>query len=213
MQLIGTLDSPFVRRVAISMQLMDLPFEHQPLSVFRAFDDFARINPVVKAPTLIGAGGLVLMESSLILDHLESLVDARRSLMPSDPRLRAQVLRKVGLALMACEKAVQIVYERMLRPEELRHAPWVQRVTLQLNAALTELESELMRAPLPVEASCINQASVSAAVAWTFAQSMVPEHVSAARYPRLAAFTREAEQLPAFLAAPHHPSMTYRPKA
>jgi len=35
MQLIGMLDSPFVRRVAISLRLLDLPFEHRFLSVFR----------------------------------------------------------------------------------------------------------------------------------------------------------------------------------
>ncbi|MBU4508107.1 MAG: glutathione S-transferase N-terminal domain-containing protein, partial [Gammaproteobacteria bacterium] len=50
MKLIGMLDSPYVRRVAISLQLLDLPFEHQSLSVFRTFDEFSRTNPVVKAP-------------------------------------------------------------------------------------------------------------------------------------------------------------------
>lgn len=37
MQLIGMLDSPFVRRVAIALRLLDLPYEHRPLSVFRNF--------------------------------------------------------------------------------------------------------------------------------------------------------------------------------
>ena len=47
MQLIGMLDSPYVRRVAISLQLLGLPFEHRSVSVFRGFDEFSRINPVV----------------------------------------------------------------------------------------------------------------------------------------------------------------------
>ena len=38
MQLIGMLDSPYVRRVAISLQLLGLPFEHRSISVFRTFD-------------------------------------------------------------------------------------------------------------------------------------------------------------------------------
>ena len=38
MKLIGMLDSPYVRRVAISLQLLGLRFEHQSLSVFRGFD-------------------------------------------------------------------------------------------------------------------------------------------------------------------------------
>lgn len=48
MKLIGMLDSPFVRRAAISAKLLDLPFEHQSVSVFRQFDTFKAINPVAR---------------------------------------------------------------------------------------------------------------------------------------------------------------------
>lgn len=68
MRLIGMFDSPYVRRVAISLQLLDLRFEHQPLSVFRTFDQFQLVNPVVKAPTLICDDGEVLMDSTLIME-------------------------------------------------------------------------------------------------------------------------------------------------
>ncbi len=53
MQLIGMLDSPYVRRVAISLQLLGLHFEHRSVSVFSTFAQFQKINPVVKAPSLI----------------------------------------------------------------------------------------------------------------------------------------------------------------
>ncbi len=75
------LDSPYVRRVAIALQLLGLPFEHRALSVFRTFDQFRAINPVVKAPTLVCDDGTVLMDSSLILDYAETLA-APRSLLP-----------------------------------------------------------------------------------------------------------------------------------
>jgi glutathione S-transferase len=68
-QLIGMLDSPYVRRTAISLRLLGLPFEHRSISVFRQFDEFAAINPVVKAPSLVCDAGEVLMDSDLILDH------------------------------------------------------------------------------------------------------------------------------------------------
>ncbi|VEB43975.1 putative glutathione S-transferase [Chromobacterium violaceum] len=115
MKLIGMLDSPYVRRVAISLQLLGLSFEHQPLSVFSAFDRFREINPVVKAPTLVCDDGTVLMDSTLILQYAESIAP-ERSLLPSDPRRLLQSLRVTGLALAACEKSVQVVYERKLRP-------------------------------------------------------------------------------------------------
>jgi len=118
MQLIGMLDSPFVRRVAISMRLMDIDFEHRPISVFRHLDAFASINPVVKVPTLICDNGVVLMDSSLILDYLDTLTAGRHSLLPTDLSHRQHALRVIGLALVAAEKAVQVVYETKLRPLE-----------------------------------------------------------------------------------------------
>ena len=121
MQLIGMLDSPYVRRVAISLQLLGLRFEHQSVSVFSTFEKFRAINPVVKAPSLVCDDGTVLMDSTLILDYAEALAaqaPAGRSLMPSTVAERQQALRVIGLALAACEKSVQIVYERHLRSEE-----------------------------------------------------------------------------------------------
>ena len=69
MQLIGMLDSPYVRRTAIALRLMGLPFEHRSLSVFSTFEQFRAINPVVKAPSLVCDDGTVLMDSTLILDY------------------------------------------------------------------------------------------------------------------------------------------------
>jgi len=84
MVLIGMLDSPYVRRVAISMKLMGIAFEHRPISVFRTFEQFRALNPVVKAPSLICDDGAVLMDSTLILDYLESTVSAAKRLLPRD---------------------------------------------------------------------------------------------------------------------------------
>jgi glutathione S-transferase len=103
MRLIGMLDSPYVRRAAISMRLLGLRFEHQSLSVFRTFAEFRAINPVVKAPTLVADDGTVLMESTLIIDYAETLARPR-SLVPLDPPARLRDLRLTGLALAACEQ-------------------------------------------------------------------------------------------------------------
>jgi len=209
MQLIGMLDSPYVRRVAVSLQLLGLRFEHQSLSVFRSFEQFQQINPVVKAPSLICDDGEVLMDSTLIIEHAEALAAPHRSLMPAGLAERQHSLRVIGLALAACEKAVQIVYERNVRPPEKRHGPWVERVTGQLLAACAALEAEFGRRPVPATSEPIDQAGITAAVTWEFLQQTMPEIVLAARHPLLCAFSLEAEALPAFLAAPHGPG-TYR---
>jgi len=200
-KLVGLLDSPYVRRVAISLQLLELPFEHVPLSVFRNFDEFSAINPVVKAPSLVCDDGTVLLDSTLILEYLESL-SRPRSLMPTQQAELRRTLRLVGLSLAACEKAVQIVYERQLRPPEKAHEPWLERVSGQLRAAFAGIETELAAAPLEASASGITQAGVTLAVTWTFVQSMIGDVIAPSDAPLLAAYAAAVETLPVFVATP-----------
>lgn len=103
MQLIGMLDSPYVRRVAIALHHLNLPFDHNPLSVFRNIDEFSQINPLIKAPTLICDGGEVLMDSTLILEYVEKLAD--KSLMPESFKGYQRALRLIGLGLNACSNS------------------------------------------------------------------------------------------------------------
>ena len=202
MQLIGMPDSPYVRRVAISLKLLGLPFEHRPISVFRAFDAFSAINPVVKAPTFVCDDGEVLMDSILILQYAEAIAVSGRSLVPSGRAAMQHELRLIGLALAACEKSVQIVYERNLRPPEKQHEPWVERVRGQLAAAYRGLEGELRTRPLTATSASISQADVSVAVAWQFTQALLPGIVGESEHAALVAHTLAAEALPEFRACP-----------
>lgn len=202
MKLIGMLDSPYVRRVAVSLQLLGLPFEHQSLSVFSTFDQFKQINPVVKAPTLLADDGTLLMDSTLILQYAEALADPARRRTPATPAALLRSQHLLGLALAACEKSVQIVYERK-RPLEIQHQPWFERVTGQLQAALDLLEIEQRQQPLDASSAGIDQAGVMIAITWHFVQQLMPELAPAARYSALAEYARLAEALPEFKAAPY----------
>ena len=202
MELVGMLDSPYVRRVAVSLQLMGLRFTHNNLSVFRTYPQFAAINPVVKAPSLVCEDGEVLMDSTLILEYAQALA-APRTLLPSQPQALQHDLRLTGLALAACEKSGQIVYERGLRPAEKVHQPWIDRVSGQLLAAYGALEQELARRPIEAGRSTIRQAGVSVAVAWHFTQQVLPQVVPASEHAHLVAFSAAAEALPEFMAAPY----------
>ncbi|KTC63884.1 glutathione S-transferase [Pseudomonas fluorescens ABAC62] len=192
MKLIGMLDSPYVRRVAISLELYGIEFVHEPLSVFSTFSEFAQINPVVKAPTLVLDDGVVLMDSSLILDYLETLAPADRKLMPGQPAALAKELQVLGLALAACEKSVQIVYEHNLRPSEKLHAPWLERVSGQLLAAYGLLDQQLG------DSEVLSQASITAAVAWSFSQLTVASVVKADAFANLQRHAGRLEEHPAF---------------
>jgi len=202
MQLIGMLDSPYVRRVAISLKLLKIPFEHQSLSVFRNVDEFSQINPLVKAPTLICDDGEVLMDSTLILEYVERLADSDKSLMPRESPAYQHAVRLIGIALVACEKTVQIVYERTLRPSEKQHQPWLDRVEQQLAEAYRLLEAEVnTRKPWLLNKQPM-QPDITICVAWRFTQYVIPDVIAQADYPALAQFSDSAEILPEFVSTP-----------
>lgn len=142
------------------------------------------------------------MDSTLILEYAEAIAWPR-SLIPSSLDELQHGLRVIGLALAACEKSVQIVYEHNQRPAEKLHEPWLERVTGQLLAAYDALEQELARRPLADTSAAMTQAGVTTAVAWRFTQQMLPGVVPVASYPRLAAYSAKAETLPEFRAAPY----------
>lgn len=194
MQLIGMLDSPYVRRVAVSLKVLGMPFDLDQVSVFRHFEKFASINPVVKAPTLITDDGVVLMDSGLILEHIAHL--APRSLMPADRAAHEKALRLIGLAQMACEKTVSIIYERNLRPPEKQHQPWLDRVLGQLREAIGALEEEA--SPDWFTGEDLMQPQITTAVAWRFIQHNVSELIAAADHPKLSVLSARAETLAPF---------------
>ncbi|KPA88136.1 glutathione S-transferase [Pseudomonas sp. RHF3.3-3] len=197
MKLLGMLDSPYVRRVAISLDLLGVEFEHASLSVFSQFDAFAAINPVVKAPTLVLDDGTVLMDSSLIIDYLEASQAHDHGLWPRQPQALASALRTTGLALAACEKAVQLVYERKLRPAEKQHQPWIDRVIGQLVAACRALDQQT--ASMAQDSSGRpDQAALSAAVAGSFIELMLPDLIRLEDFPAFHAHTQRLEQTELF---------------
>ncbi|RDI99993.1 glutathione S-transferase family protein [Dyella solisilvae] len=199
MELIGMLDSPYVRRAAISLRLLGVPFQHRSWSVFRNFDQFQQLNPLVKAPTLVLEDGSWLTESGLIIDWAETV--SGKSLMPAERAQRLRALRLTGIALAASEKSVQIVYEHK-RDADKRDAGWLQRVTGQLHAACDLLERELQGVDGWLFGNAPTQADVSIAVAWGFTQLVAADVVDARAYPRLVAFSQHAEKHPDFAALP-----------
>ncbi|WP_239951260.1 glutathione S-transferase family protein [Dyella terrae] len=200
MELIGMLDSPYVRRAAISLRMLGIPFQHRSLSVFRNFDEFEQINPLVKAPTLVGDDGELLVDSSLIIEWAESVRTAP-SLMPVAPTERLQAWRLIGMALTASEKSVQIVYEHKRVPER-RDSDWLARVEGQLRAAYDMLELHAAAHGDWLVGDHFSQADLSTAVAWRFTQLVARDTLGQRDYPALRALSLRAEQLSAFQALP-----------
>jgi len=200
MILVGMPDSPYVRRCLVTMKLMGLTFEHQAVSVFRHMDRFRQINPVIKAPSFVCDDGTVLMDSTLILDYLETCVEPGRALMPPPGPARREALRIIGLAMAAAEKCVAIVYEKERRA--VIDQPWMDRVTAQANTAFAELEKTAKQARPWLQGERLTAADVAVACTWRFGQYYDSKEVAASGYPALVAHSELAEALPEFKSTP-----------
>jgi glutathione S-transferase len=113
--LIGHYDSPFVRRVGVSLHILGMPFERQLLSVFSNAGELRAYNPVGRVPALVLEDGEVLVDSAAILDHLDEVAGPERALMPASGAARRDAMQKIVLATGINDKAVAITYERRHR--------------------------------------------------------------------------------------------------
>lgn len=198
MVLIGMFDSPFVRRVAISLKLLGLSFEHANWSVGKDFDRIRAHNPLGRVPTLVLDDGEALMESSAILDYLDELVGPERALLPRNGKPRRDALKWMAIATGAAEKGVSQVYEGAFRPPEKHHQPWVDRCKVQSAGALQELEKvRAVQAPDSwLMGARMMQPDITAACAFTFLADATRMDVTP--YPTLQALVARCEAMPVF---------------
>ena len=199
MILIGQYDSPFVRRVAIALRLYGLPYEHRPWSTFGDADKIAPFNPLRRVPTLLLDGGEALVESAAILDYLDELVGPERAMIAESGEARRRALKICALGSGLGDKAVSLIYERVLRKEQLKL--WVERCQAQIGGVLDVLERERagLRTPFWF-GERIGHADIMVACALCFTSEAHPALLSAARHPALTAHAATCEVLPAFAA-------------
>lgn len=202
MQLIGMMDSPFVRRVAISMRMLGIEYEHHSKSVVFGYDSFKAVNPLAKVPTLVCDDGQMLIDSTLIIAHLEAI--AGRSLVPESVDQQRRALQVIAVSLLGMEKVAHRIYETKMRPDEFQYEPWLNRIVEQITAAFDWLEEAV--AALDESqwffGDEISQADISVAVAWRFLQYSAPGEAKLEERPALVAFGNRAEALPEFVACP-----------
>ena len=197
MFLIGQYDSPFVRRTAIAMRLYGIAFVHKPWSTFGDAETIAPYNPLRRVPTLVLDDGEALIDSGAILDYLDEVVGPERAMIASSGPARRHALRTMALATGLADKAVSLLYERVLRKEQLKL--WVARCEAQISDVIEVLEKERAAVTTPYWFGArIGHADVAVACALRFATEAHPHLFDAARYPALAAHAARCEALPAF---------------
>ncbi len=196
MQLIGMFDSPFVRRVAISMKLLELPFTHRNWSVGKDQDEIRRYNPLGRVPTLVLNDGTALADSAAILDYLDQIVGPAKALLPTSGSQRRDALQLMALATGAAEKGVSQLYEGIFRPEEKQHAPWLSRCAEQMHGSLQLLDQHCAQGANWLVQPHMTQADITVTTAYSFLQDAFA--FEPARYGALHALAQRCEALPAF---------------
>jgi glutathione S-transferase len=193
MILVGQYDSPFVRRVAISLLTLGFAYEHDTRSVFGDFDAMRAVNPLGRIPALVLDDGETLIDSAAILDWLDETVEPARALIPREGPARRRALRLIALASGAIEKMGAANYERIIRPSRHRWPEWILRCLTQMEGAVAALAAEPWAGPL-------DQAQITTACMIFYARLTDPTMLPRGRHPALDALAERCEALPAFQA-------------
>src|SRR5262249_29121047 len=195
MILVGQYDSPYVRRVAVSLRLLGFDYEHDTRSVFGDFDSMRRTNPLGRIPSLVIDDGEVLIDSAAILDWLDETVGPERALLARSGPRRRQALRLIALATGVIDKAISSIYERAVRPQPRRWPEWVTRCRSQAAGALAALADESW----PADAR-LGPPEVTTACMLRYVQMGDPELLPQGRYPTLEGLSARCEARPEFWA-------------
>ena len=202
MQLLGGFLSPYVRRTAVSLNQMGLPYESVKVPVWDDPEAVKKHNPLVRIPTLVLDDGEVLVESYAILDALDEMAGDKR-LIPASGTARRDVMKVTAVGVGAIDKTIWAVYELRFHEKEHASRSWVEHNEAQALGGFEWLNglAEKMGGGWLCGAD-VTQADITAAVGYSFANKVRPKLALAAKFPALAAHNAKAEALDAFKNAP-----------
>ncbi len=199
MILVGQYDSPFVRRVAVALQCYELSYDHRPWSVWQDQAALAALNPLRRVPTLVLPSGECVYESFAILDMLDEHVGPERALIAASGPLRRECLRIAALATGVADKAVSLLYERLLRTQP--SPVWLERCARQIEDTLSVLEADLSQRSGPLWFGAqLTHADIAVACTLRFTREAHPGRFEPGSTPRLSEHAARCEALPEFQA-------------
>ena len=196
MKLVGPWISGFTRRTAITMKLLGIPFEHLNLNAYTDKEEVRRYSPMGKVPALVLDSGEVLIDSAGIIDVLQEMVGPEKALIPPSGPARFRALKLLGIGMNIYPK-LSSLYDETLRPKEHQLQSVFEGLAEQAIIGLTLLETETGDGWLVNDK--FGQADIMTAICYQAASTFVlPDHVNAKSFPRLAALTERAMEIDAF---------------
>jgi len=141
MKLVGSLTSPYVRKVRAVLAEKKIEYEFVIDSPWTADTGVPNLNPLGKVPVLVLDDGSTLFDSRVIAEYLDNVTPNNR-LLPQPNRERIAVKRWEALADGVVDAAVTIVLESK-RQENMRDPAWIARHQGKITAGLAALSHDL----------------------------------------------------------------------
>lgn len=141
MKLIGSLASPYTRKVRIVLAEKKIDYDFEVDNPWKADAKAAKLNPLGKVPALLLDDGRTLFDSRVIVGFLDNASPISR-LVPAENRERVEARRWEALADGVLDAGVLARLENQ-REAKLRSAPWIERQMGKVRAGLAAMDSEL----------------------------------------------------------------------
>ncbi|TCS38294.1 glutathione S-transferase [Paucimonas lemoignei] len=142
MKLIGSLASPYVRKVRVVMAEKKLDYEFILENVWSADTAIQQSNPLGKVPCLVMEDGGAMFDSRVIVEYLDTMSPVGK-LLSGQGRERAEIKCWEALADGVLDAAVLVRLERTQRPEAQQSPAWIERQWGKVNAGLKAMSAGL----------------------------------------------------------------------
>jgi glutathione S-transferase len=144
MKLIGSLTSPYVRKVRVVLAEKKLEFQFVEEDVWSKDSTIGTANPLGKVPCLIMEGGEAMFDSRVITEYLDTMSPVGK-LIPTSGRERAEVKTWEALAdgLLDASIAARLEATWTGRTDAQRCSAWIDRQMDKIHASLAAMERGL----------------------------------------------------------------------
>jgi glutathione S-transferase len=148
MKLIGSLTSPYVRKVRVVLAEKKLEFQFVEEDVWSKDSTISTANPLSKVPCLIMEGGEAMFDSRVITEYLDTMSPVGK-LIPASGRERAEVKTWEALADGLLDAAIAARLEATWagRTDAQRCSAWIARQMDKIHASLAAMERGLSDKP------------------------------------------------------------------
>jgi glutathione S-transferase len=184
MKLIGSLTSPYVRKVRVVLAEKKLDYQFVLENPWGS-EDILSFNPLGKVPCLVMEGAEAIFDSRVIVEYVDTLSPVGK-LIPASGRERVEVRTWEALADGLLDAAVAARLEATWpgRAEGERSAAWIERQLVRVQSALRAMSLGLGEKPFCVGIH-MTLADIAAVVALGYLDFRFPDIDWRTPYPNL----------------------------